>query len=139
MCAFDPSSDACTSQSLSALICHIDALYANSPVAVCVRNQRNGLLFSNMSFQQLNEHFKASSNSNPFLRPYEELTYIFLQMEMWCIQLGEGCVLNKLFPYGDNNFHIRMECLKKDDDDICVLWQLDNIISSPLATRNRQL
>lgn len=138
MCALDPSSDTSMSQSLSTVICHINALYCNSPVAVCVRNQHNSFLFSNITFQQLNEHFKTGSDDNTFLGSYDGVTYILLQLELDCIALGEGCVLNKIFPYRNDDFQISMECIKTDSDEICVFWRLNRIINIPLESRKKK-
>ncbi|MCS3434220.1 hypothetical protein [Klebsiella sp. BIGb0407] len=138
MCALDRSSDICMSQSLRTLICHVDALYGHSPVAVCVRSQHNTLLFSNITFQQLNEHFKTASDKNTFLSSYEGIVYILLQMELDCIALGEGCIINKIFPYGNDNFQISIECIKTDSDEFCVFWKLNRIINIPLESRKKQ-
>jgi len=138
MCALDRSSDAYMSQSLSAMISHIDALYRHSTVAVCVRSQQSTLLFSNVAFQQLNDHFKETSDNNTFISSYNAVTHILLQLELDCIALGEGCILNRIFPYGVDSFHISMECILTEFDEVCVFWKLNRIINTPLENRKKQ-
>lgn len=138
MRALDRSSDTQMSQSLSSMISHIDALYRHSTVAVCVRSQQSTLLFSNLAFRQLNDHFKANSDNNTFISSYNALTHILLQLELDCIALGEGCILNRIFPYGIDSFQISIECIRTELDEVCVFWKLNRIIHAPLENRKKQ-
>ncbi|BCH47574.1 hypothetical protein KAM260_54650 (plasmid) [Klebsiella pneumoniae] len=64
MCAMDRSGDDGLSQSGRDVISCIKSIYHNSPVSVCVRNERHETLYSNDSFQQLFSFFKAESEKN---------------------------------------------------------------------------
>ena len=136
MCAMDRSSDGSLSQSVREALYHIKELYCSSPVSVCVRNQRSEILYSNTSFVQLYDFFKAEGEMNSFSGSFDELELMLVQFELDSKVLGKGCVLSKIFSCSSSNFQVRMECISNQDQELYVLWQINLLIMAPLSSRN---
>lgn len=137
MCAMDRSSHDGLSQSVRDVISCVKSLYHNSPVSVCIRNERHEPIYFNDSFQQLFSFFKAESEKRIFQAGFVDLEYVLSQFEFDCIALGQGCVLCKDFKCGDYNFQVRMESLFIPGESSYVLWQINFLINLPLTGRLR--
>ena len=135
MCAMDRSSDDSFSQSVRDALNHIKELYNSSPVSVCVRNDRNEVLYANSSFQQMYDFFQLESSKSIFSGNSVKLEYILSQFEFDCMSLGKGCVLCKNFSCGEYYFQVRMECMFISDECLYVLWQINLLIQLPLVGR----
>ncbi|EPJ4419082.1 hypothetical protein QBG63_005445, partial [Raoultella ornithinolytica] len=128
-------SDDSLSQSVRDALNHIKELYNSSPVSVCVRNDRNEVLYANSSFQQMYDFFQLESSKSIFSGNSVKLEYILSQFEFDCMSLGKGCVLCKNFSCGEYYFQVRMECMFISDECLYVLWQINLLIQLPLVGR----
>ena len=137
MCAMDRSSHDGLSQSVRDVISCVKSLYHNSPVSVCIRNERHEPIYFNDSFQQLFSFFKAESEKKLFKAGFVSLEYVLAQFEFDCISLGQGCVLCKDFYCSDYSFQVRMESLFIPGESSYVLWQINLRINLPLTGRPR--
>lgn len=125
MCARDPNVYLNSSQSIQKTLLHIKALYQHSPVSVCVRNDMREILYTNHSYQQLNQFLTSIEKSKRYDIKSNDIFLFLTQLEFDCIYMGAGCALSASFSFGDRKFQVRMECREFNNDNAITIWLIN--------------
>ncbi|EBS5461068.1 PAS domain-containing protein [Salmonella enterica subsp. enterica serovar Enteritidis] len=123
MCMLDRKETSRYSQSVNKYILGVQDIYKNSPVPVCVRNQRRKIIYANGAFIELFSKEDKPLSGESYIRFQVEVFLSSLEIE--CQALGHGAAFCRCFNFHGEIYQIRMENISFDNDEYVVLWQIN--------------
>ncbi|HDR2357198.1 TPA: PAS fold family protein, partial [Enterobacter roggenkampii] len=115
----DPRDLSQSSQSLDDVKKHFDALYQDSPLPVCIRDQFRNVFYKNAAYSDFFHPLSKSFSGVSFDSDEVELDLSTIELEAFV--MGVGTAICRTFSFNGEYYQLRVEvrCIQKE---VYALW-----------------